>query len=131
MNSKTSATAAAMLDALRSLARVKQTIETALASLDTSAPEPMTRRGAAVRTTSTQIMAVLLAASEPLTLIDIADGVVALRQGEDEPKGGSTRYRELCRTSLARLVNQGVVERVPPSDRAGLMRFQRMTDAMR
>ena len=73
-------------------------------------------------------MAALAAAGEPITLIDIADAVVALRRGEDEPRArGGTRYQEMCRSALLRLIERGLVERVPPTDKRGLMRFRRMT----
>ena len=87
-------------------------------------PPPITRFGAAVRTTSTQVVSVLAAASEPLELRDIADGVCAIRQGVDEAKGrGGTRYGEMCRTAITRLIERGIVVRVPPGDKQGRMRF--------
>jgi hypothetical protein len=62
---------------------------------------------AAVRTTGVQVMHVLGSAGSPLTLQDIADGVVAIRRDEDVPKArGGTRYQEMCRTALGRLIER-------------------------
>jgi hypothetical protein len=118
--------AAALTDALVALAKAERAINLALAALGADAPAPVTRQEVAVRTTSTQVLAVLSAAGEPLPLIDVADGILALRRGEDEPKkGGGTRYQEMTRTAIARLVERGLVERVPPADKRGLMKFRR------
>ena len=120
------AAANALIDALSALAMARDAVNAALLAVGADAPEPPTRQGAVVRTTSTQIMSVLAASSDPLTLIDIADGVCALRRGEDEPKkGGGTRYQEMCRTSLSRLIDRGLVARVPPASKTDLMRFKR------
>ena len=117
--------ASALLDALVALRQAEAAVNAALRLLGTGSPHPTDRKRITERTTSTQIRAVLAAASEPLTLIDIADGVLAIRRGEDEPKGrGGTRYQELCRSSLARLIEGRLVERVPPTDRTGFMRFR-------
>lgn len=71
-------------------------------------------------------MSVLANSAGPITLIDIADGILAIRRGEDEPKiRGGTRYQEMCRSSLVRLIERGLVERVPPKSRDELMRFRR------
>jgi hypothetical protein len=122
--------ATALTEALAALVMAEQAINAALATLAVGSPETPTRRRVATRTTGTQIMSVLATAREPLALIDIADAVVALRRGEDEPrKGGGTRYQEMCRTALARLIDRGLVERVEPADKRGLMRFQRREKA--
>jgi hypothetical protein len=118
--------ASALIEALARLKQVEAAINAALDQIGTTSPPPVTRVSAAVRTTGTQIIAVLAAAAEPLTLIDIADGVLAIRRGEDEPRQrGGTRYQEMCRSSLARLIDRGLVERVDPSGRHELMRFRR------
>jgi hypothetical protein len=124
--------ASALTDALVALRMAEQAINVALTAIGATSPKPddNTRTKAAVRTTSTQVLAVLSSAGEPLSLIDVADGVVALRRGEDVPrKRGGTRYQEMCRTAIARLVARGLVERVPPTDRTSLMRFQRTATA--
>ena len=116
--------AGALLDALAAIRRAEAAINVALGLIGTGAPAPTTRLRVAERTTGTQVRAVLAAAGAPLTLVDIADGVLAIRRGEDEPKGrGGTRYQEMCRSSLARLIAAGLVERVPPEDGRGFMRF--------
>lgn len=120
------AAAAALTDALVALRRAEQAVNEAMAYVASETPPAPPRHYAAKRTTGTQILSVLAAAGEPLTLIDIADGVVAMRRDEDEPKPqGGTRYQELCRTSIGRLIERGLVERVPPADKRGLMRFRR------
>jgi hypothetical protein len=117
-----------LVAALSDLASAQRRINAVLGALGSGSPPTPSRVSAAVRTTSTQILAVLSAAGEPLTLIDIADGVVALRRGEDEPrKGGGTRYQELARSSLARLVERNLVRRVPPAAKNELMKFERVT----
>jgi len=117
---------AALIDALVALATARKAVEAALGQLGAEGYEPPTRQGAATRTTGTQVLYALSEAAEPLTLIDIADAVCALRHGEDEPrKGGGTRYQEMCRSSLMRLIERGLVERVEPTDRKGMMRFKR------
>lgn len=122
--------AAALIEALAALHKAEVAINTALSLIGTTSPAPVTRVSAAVRTTGTQVMAVLSAASEPLTLIDIADGVCAIRRGEDEPRArGGTRYQEMCRSSILRLIERGLVKRVEPTDKRGRMRFQRTTIA--
>lgn len=51
-----------------------------------------------------------------------------VRRGEDVPRRkGGTRYQEMCRTALGRLIERGLVERVEPSNRNERMRFQRAT----
>lgn len=118
--------ASALIDALAALRKAEAAINAALAMIGTSSQVVTTRIGAAKRTTGTQILSVLANSAAPLTLIDIADGVVAIRRGEDEPRiGGGTRYQELCRSSLARLIQRGLVERVEPASRNELMRFRR------
>jgi hypothetical protein len=118
--------ASALTDALVALAAAERAINAALAQIGAEAPPPVTRSEVAARTTSTQVLSVLAAAVDPLTLIDVADGVVAIRRGEDEPKkGGGTRYQELCRTALARLVERGLVERVSTDNKTGRMMFRR------
>ena len=120
--------ATAITDALVALAQAERALNTALAAIGSDAPAIVSRTQAAVRTTGTQVLAVLAAAGDPLTLIDIADGVCAMRRGEDVPrKNGGTRYQEMCRTAITRLIDRGLVERVPPDDKRGLMRFRRTT----
>jgi hypothetical protein len=114
----------ALVDALSALAKAEAAVQLALSALGQDAPPPVTRLGAAQRTTSTQVMSILANASEPLDLRDIADGVCAIRQGVDVPKGrGGTRYGEMCRTAITRLIERGLVVRVEPTDRTGRMRF--------
>lgn len=121
--------ASALIEALAALRKAEAAVNAALGLIGTTSPAPVTRASAAVRTTGTQVMAVLGAAGEPLTLIDIADGVCAIRRGEDEPKPrGGTRYQEMCRSAILRLIERGLVERVEPTDRRGMMRFQRAWD---
>jgi hypothetical protein len=121
------AVATALVEALMALRKATDQINVAIAAID-SGYVPPTRQMAAQRTTSTQIMAILAGTGEPMTLIDIADGVVALRRDEDTPKGrGGTRYQEMCRTALRRLIDRGLVGRVEPTDPRGLMRFQRIS----
>lgn len=118
--------ASALIDALAALRKAELAINDALALIGTSSPAATTRVMVATRTTGTQILSVLANSACPLTLIDIADGVIAIRRGEDEPKGrGGTRYQEMCRSSLVRLIDRGLVERVPPKSRDGFMRFRR------
>lgn len=118
--------AAALTEALVALAEAERAINLALSAIGAAEPPPVTRQEVAVRTTSTQILSVLASSNLPLTLIDVADGVVAIRRGEDEPKkGGGTRYREMCRTALVRLIDRGLVERIPPPDKNGFMKFRR------
>ena len=112
-------TASALVEALSALHKAEQAINEALTSIGAEAPVPMTREMVAVRTTETQVLAVLAAAAEPLTMIDIADGVVALRRGEDK----------MCRTALMRLIFRGLVRGIKPTDKRGLMRFERVTIA--
>lgn len=121
----------ALVEAMAHASKAMRLVEAALVALGTEGAAPPSRAGAAVRTTSTQILAVMSRTLEPMTLIDIADGVVAIRRGEDEPKrGGGTRYQELCRTSLSRLVERGLVRRVPPTVGSQRMRFQRVFGEM-
>lgn len=118
--------ATALVDALAALSLAKQAVESALHMLGAEGYDPPTRQSAAVRTTGTQVLYALSESGEPLTLIDIADRVVALRRGEDEPrKGGGTRYQEMCRNALVRLIERGLVERVPAAEKRGMMRFRR------
>ena len=94
--------------------------------MGTALPVPAVRVSAAQRTTGTQILTVLASAGGPLTLGEIADAVVALRRGLDEPKArGGTRYGELCRSSILRLIDRGLVQRVEPANRRGYVRFAR------
>jgi hypothetical protein len=119
--------ASALIDALAALHKAEQAINDALSAIKQDAPAPVTRQMVAVRTTGTQVLSVLSASAEPLTLIDIADGVVAIRRGEDTPKPhGGTRYQEMCRTALQRLILRGLVRRVEPTDKRGLMKFERI-----
>ena len=114
----------ALVDALGALAKAEAAVRTAMAAIGRDAPPPVTRFGAAVRATSTQVVSVLAVAGEPLELRDIADGVCAIRRDVDEPRGrGGTRYGEMCRAALARLVERGIVVGVPPDDKTGRMRF--------
>lgn len=118
--------ASALIDALAALRKAEVAINAALALIGTSSQAAPTRVMAAKRTTGTQILSVLANSAGPLTLIDIADGILAIRRGEDEPKGrGGTRYQEMCRSSLVRLIERGLVERVPPKSRDEFMRFRR------
>lgn len=120
----TQTVADALVDALSALAKAEAAVQLALSALGQDAPPPVTRLGVAQRTTSTQVVSVLANASEPLELRDIADGVCAIRQGVDVPKArGGSRYGEMCRTAVTRLVERGVVVRVEPSDKLGRMRF--------
>jgi hypothetical protein len=74
-----------------------------------------------------QSVAQLIGGRMTLADIEIAEGVVAIRRGEDEPRvGGGTRYQEMCRSALLRLIERGLVARVEPTDRRGLMRFRRV-----
>lgn len=117
-----------LIEALAAVNQAKAQIEAALTAASAGLTHvPATRQSAAVRTTSTQVLAVLAEVGQPMTLIDIADAVVALRRDEDEPrKGGGTRYQEICRNALTRLIDRGLVRRVEPSERRGMMRFERM-----
>ena len=118
--------ASALVDALSALRRAEAAVNAALAHMGTGLPVPAVRVSAAQHTTGTQILTVLASAGGPLTLGEIADAVVALRRGLDEPKaGGGTRYGELCRSSILRLIDRGLVRRVEPKDNKGLMRFAR------
>jgi hypothetical protein len=120
----------ALVDALSALARAEAAVQLALSMVGSDAPPVATRLGAAVRTTSTQVVSVLATASEPLELRDIADGVCAIRRGEDVPKGrGGTRYGEMCRTAISRLIERGMVVRVEPTDKNQRMRFALATRA--
>lgn len=120
------AAASALVDALAALRRATDAVNAALAQISSGLPVPNVRQPAAQRTTGTQILAILASAGGPLTLGEIADAVVALRRGEDEPKGrGGTRYGEMCRTSLSRLIERGLVVRVEPEDKRGFVRFAR------
>lgn len=124
--SDTSHLAAQLVEALAHLAKAQSTVNAVLLAMGTKTPPPTTREHAARRTTSLQILCVMADYAEPITLIDIADGVVAIRRGEDEPKKqGGTRYQEMCRTSLSRLIERGIVERVEPETKRGMMRFRR------
>ena len=125
--SATLSAASALVDAIAALNKAKAAVEAALGTLGADGYEPPTRQQAAVRTTSTQILYALGEAREPLTLVDIADAVCAMRRGEDEPRhNGGTRYQEMCRSSLLRLIERGAVRRVPPANKEGLMRFARV-----
>lgn len=119
--------AAVLVEALAAISQAKAQIEAALAAASAGLTHvPATRRTAAVRTTSTQILTILAEIGQPTTLVDIADAVVALRRDEDEPRrGGGTRYQEMCRNALTRLIERGLVRRVEPTDRRGMMMFER------
>lgn len=118
--------ASALVDALAAIHKAEIAINLALVALGSSSMDPPTRVQAAQRTTGTQILSVLANSAGPLTLIDIADGVLAIRRGEDEPRArGGTRYQEMCRSSLLRLIERGLVERVEPTSKRDLMRFRR------
>jgi hypothetical protein len=120
----TNAAASALSDALVALRQAERAVESALASL---AGEPSKHRPIrpGQRTTTSQILTTLTKAGEPLTLAEIAAGVVAVRTGlQDAPrKNGGTVWQENCRKALSRLIEQGVVVRVPPADRTGFMTF--------
>lgn len=119
--------ATALIDALAALRRAQQSVEVAMAYVQGRMPPREVKASAAVRTTSVQVLHALAQAPEPLTLQDIADAVIAIRRGEDEPKKhGGTRYQELCRTAIGRLARQGLVERVEPTSRDERMRFRRV-----
>jgi hypothetical protein len=129
MSATVTPAATALVNALAALAQARREIEAALHCVGAEGYEPPTRQSAAVRTTGTQVLYVLSSAAEPLALPDIADGVCALRRGEDEPKArGGTRYQEMCRTALARLIERGLVVRVEPTTKRGLMRFARVSE---
>jgi hypothetical protein len=120
--------ARALVEALAALRQAETAVNAALRLIEGEPAQVASRTGAAVRTTGVQILAVLAAHSQPLSLSEIADGVSSVRRDEDKPKrGGGTRYQELCRTSLHRLIARGLVERVEPPDkrRGGLVRFAR------
>lgn len=120
--------ASSLVDALSAIAKAEDAIHTALACIGATSSAPPDRKSVATRTTGTQILAVLAASQDPLTLIDIADGVVSIRRGEDTPrKNGGTRYQELCRAALQRLIDRRLVERVEPVGKTDLMRFRRRT----
>jgi hypothetical protein len=123
----TIAAASALVTALAALTQAKASVERALGILQSEAPPADgLKTGAAVRTTSVQILHALTQSSDPMSLAAIAESVVAIRRGEDQPKGGGTRYQEMCRSSLKRLIAQGVVERVEPTSKHDLMRFRRV-----
>jgi len=114
----------ALVDALAALTKAESAVTQALAALGADTHAPIASVSVAVRTTSTQVLSVLAQASGPLTLYDVADGVLAIRRGEDTPKrGGGTRYGEMCRTALARLIERGMVVRVEPAECSGRMRY--------
>jgi hypothetical protein len=122
----TASAASALVDALAALATATKAVNAALGEIQGGAPAT-TREAVAQRTTGTQVLAALATAGEPLTLQDVADAIVAIRRGEDEPRrGGGTRYQEMCRNALSRLIERGLVERVEPETKRGLMRFRRV-----
>ena len=119
--------ASALIDALAALAQARIAVEAALHHIGVEGYQAPDRASVAQRTTSTQVMAVLAGYQEPITLIDVADGLAALRRGEDTPRPqGGTRYQEMARHALVRLIERGLVRRVEPGDKRGLMRFQRV-----
>jgi hypothetical protein len=119
--------ASALTDALAALQMARQAVEAALGHIGAEGYEAPTRLGAARRTTGTQILEILSTYRDPMTLIDIADAICAMRRGEDEPRArGGTRYQEIARSSLARLIERGLVRRVEPKNNRELMRFERV-----
>lgn len=121
--------ATALVDALAALRKAEQAVQIALAHVQGRTPPRDVKASAAVRTTSVQVLHALSQAPHPITLQDVADAVVSIRRGEDEPrKRGGTRYQELCRTALVRLIDRGLVERVEPATRTERMRFRRTTE---
>jgi hypothetical protein len=119
--------ATALIDAMAALRKADQALQIALAHVQGRTPPREVKASAAVRTTSVQVMHALAQAPDPLTLQDIADFVVAIRRGEDEPKShGGTRYQELCRTAIGRLAKQGLIERGEPTSKDQRMRFRRV-----
>jgi hypothetical protein len=121
------AAASTLVDALAALEQAKKAVSAALSLIKGEMPAPDIKVSAAVRTTGVQVLHALAGSSEPMTLQDIADAIVAIRRGEDEPKpGGGTRYQEMCRTALGRLVERGVVRRIEPSSKSDRMRFERI-----
>lgn len=119
--------ALALVEALSALRMAEDEVRRALATLDNDFYPPRRERPA-VRTTGTQIMAVLARAGEPMNLIDIADAVIAMRRDEDAPrKRGGTRYQEICRTALQRLIERALVRRIEPTTPRGRMHFELTT----
>jgi hypothetical protein len=120
------AVAQMIVEALASNAKARDLLNQALALCGIDPVDPPGRERVAQRTTGTQIMAVLASHDGPMSLGEIADCVAGMRRGEDEPrKQGGTRYQEMCRTSIVRLIERGMVERVEPETKRGLMRFER------
>jgi hypothetical protein len=120
--------ATSLVDALAALRKAEAAVEKALALVQGQTPAADIKVGAAVRTTSVQVLAVLAQSPDPISLQDIADGVIAIRRGEDTPRlRGGTRYQEMCRNALIRLISQGVVKRVEPTSRTERMRFARVS----
>ena len=74
-----------LVNALDDIAKARQSVALAMAALAGDAPPMPTRHTVAVRTTSTQVMAVLASASDPLTLIDIAGGISRRLQPRPQP----------------------------------------------
>lgn len=115
--------AAALTKALAAQVKAERAVRQACAALSI-APGQGTRA---------QILAVLSSTDEPLSLPDIAAQVAAMRNDVDEPKkatgrhfrGGSTRYTELCRGSLRRMADDGLVIQVGKRP----ARFQRRNGA--
>lgn len=120
--------ASSLVTALAALKTAEAAIDAALANLRGNEGRVSTRQACAIRSTALQVLDVLTQAGEPLVLADIADGVVALRRGEDEiRKQGGTRYQEICRNAIKRLEKQKLIVRVPPTNKHELMRFARAT----
>jgi len=119
-----STAAAALSEALIALRQAELAVQSALAAL-AGEPQRHAPQNPAQRTTTAQILMTLTKAAEPLTLAEIAAGVVAVRTGlEDRPrKNGGTQWQENCRKALSRLIDQGVVVRVPPPNKTGFMAF--------
>jgi c-di-GMP-binding flagellar brake protein YcgR len=128
MDAQPQSAASVLIEALAALGAAKSAVEAALAALSAGQTYiPATRYTAAVRTTATQVLAILAENGQPMTLIDIADAVVALRRDEDEPKKrGGTRYQEMCRNAIVRLIERGLVRRVEPREKREKMRFERV-----
>jgi hypothetical protein len=121
--------ATALVDAMAALRKAQSALEIALAVVQARTPPREIKASAAVRTTSVQVLHALSQAPHPITLQDVADAVLAIRRGEDEPRrGGGTRYQELCRNALLRLIERGLVERVAPTLKTDRMRFAMTRD---
>jgi hypothetical protein len=99
--------ATSLVDALSALEAARNAVSAALAAVQGQTPARDIKASVAVRTTGVQVLHALAKSPEPLTLQEIADEVVAIRRSEDEPKpGGGTRYQEMCRTAIGRLIER-------------------------